>query len=129
MSALVVTADHAIELRLLPKAARDDLQFWRKHLEPLVGCGRGIGTKIADVARSTGAGVTTVRRKYDALREQGVTGLIDRRLAGPRWWNQSAETMVFRLDDKALVKLYCERNDRSSRAAVKQLRVDWRKGL
>lgn len=129
MSALVVSQTEALELRTLPKAARDDLNFWRKHLEPLLLLKRGVVHELARIARDTDTGKTTVTRKYYALKDRGIVGLIDRRLAGPRWWKQSAETMVLPLSDKALVKLYCEQNDRSTRAAVKQLRADWRKGL
>lgn len=124
-----MTPGHAVELTLLPKACRDDLTFWRRHLEPVLALPRGTTAALQRIADATGAGYTTVTRKFYALKDRGVVGLIDRRLAGPRWWHQSADTTVLPLEDKALVKLYCERNDRSSRAAIKQLRADWRRGL
>jgi hypothetical protein len=58
-----------------------------------------------------------------------VLALVDRRLAGPRWWKQQKAHVALPLADQALVKLYCERNVLSKRAAVKQLRADWRKGI
>lgn len=119
----------AIERAQLPGPARDDLQFWTDLLTPLLPIKRGIQAHLHRLAAHTGAGYGTVRRKFDLLKKGGPLAIVDRRLAGARWWKTDPEKTALPLVDKALVKLYCERNDRSCRAAVKQLRIDWRKRL
>ena len=52
---------------------------------------------------------------------------MDKRLAGPAYWNTKTQVGLDH-DDKALVEYYCENNQRSSRAALKQLLNDWRRG-
>ncbi len=118
----------SIELTLLPKPARDDHSFWLARLEPLLAMKRGRKAELHRIATETQAGYGTVRRKFYALLQHGTLGLVDRRLAGPRWWRQAPETTALPAADQALVKLYCEKNDRSSRAGCKQLRADWRRG-
>jgi hypothetical protein len=128
MSAAPVPAARvAIEIELLPKPARDDHAFWFSRLEPLLASRRGRKAAMHRIAAETGTPYGTVSRKFYALQNHGTLGLVDRRLAGPRWWKQAPETTVLPVADQSLVKLYCENNDRSSRAAVKLLRADWRK--
>ena len=124
------TAGHAIDVQMLPAPCRADLQFWHARLAPLLAERKGREARLRAIAAQTETPYSTVRRKfYEGLLPHGEIGLIDRRLAGSRWWKQSAETCVLPLADQALVKLYCERNDRSSRSAIKQLRADWRRRL
>ena len=65
-----MTPSHAVELTLLPQACRDDLTFWRRHLEPVLAMGRGTTAALQQIAEATGAGYTTVTRKYYALKDQ-----------------------------------------------------------
>ena len=127
---LAQTASHAIDVQMLPAPCRADLKFWMAQLAPLLDDRKGRDARLRAVAARTETPYSTVRRKfYEGLLPYGEIGLVDRRLAGARWWKPRAETQVLPDGDRALVKLYCERNDRSTRSAVKQLRADWRKGL
>lgn len=81
----------------LPAPAREDwlrCYGWLAPLLPSVGTKpKGIGAKLADVARLAGVPVVTARRRYDALRKEGWRGLVNRSLAGPAWYNRTAASV------------------------------------
>src|SRR5581483_1258346 len=114
----------------LPAAARHDFEFWRARIEPLLVAGparTGICARLQAISLATGTPFKTVLRKYYAAKRGGIFALVDKRLAGPRWWKRTERKSVSD-SDKALVRLYCERNQRSSRSAVKQLRRHFTQG-
>jgi len=114
----------------LPAAARHDFEFWRARIEPLLVAGRartGICARLQAISLATGTPFKTVLRKYYAAKRGGIFALVDKRLAGPRWWKRT-ERKSLSDSDKALVRLYCEKNQRSSRSAVKQLRRHFTQG-
>ncbi|HMJ06386.1 MAG TPA: hypothetical protein VK474_09055, partial [Chthoniobacterales bacterium] len=113
-----------LELNGLPTAAKADFEFWRELLEPLIPMQRGISARVQELADATGLPFKTLRNKLYLARQSGLIALIDKRLAGPRYWNTRQPTGLT-IDDKELVKLYAGLNQRSSRSAMKQLRMDW----
>jgi hypothetical protein len=118
----------------LPKAARNDLFFWKERLEPLLQLGKGISEALDALALATETGFSTVERKFHQARkyvqkhgEIGWLAIVDSRLAGPRFWRTRNQVGITEEDQK-LVKLYCMSNQRSTRSSVKQLRKDWQRG-
>jgi hypothetical protein len=125
--------DHLSTIHLtasqLPDVARNDFEFWRSLLEPLLSSQPlRIMAALAEIAQSTSTPLKTIQRKYYAARKHGIVALIDKRLAGPKWWKTEKQITVSEAD-KELVRLYCGTNQRSSRSAVKKLRRDWQRGL
>jgi len=113
----------------LPHAARQDIKFWRERLTPVLSLSRGVTQALEQIAETTETPYPTVRRKFYALKERGVMALLDRRLAGPRYWKTKAERSTTLSEvDRAVVKIYAEDNSRSSRQAAKDMRKDWRTG-
>ena len=103
--------------------------IWRARIEPILTLRKGICAAIASVAATTGIPRKTVMRKYYDAKKRGLVALVDRRLAGPGWWqNKNGQSTAISDDDKELVKLYCGKNQRSSRSAIKQLRRDFING-
>src|ERR1051326_4132675 len=111
----------------LSAAARDDFNFWRLHLEPVLRMDKGVCKALAMVAQTTGTPLKTVQMKFYRLKKRGLLALVDRRLAGPSWGKSNKQVRISQSDEQ-LVKLYCDKNQRSSRSAVKQLRRDWQRG-
>lgn len=114
-----------LDTALLPEPARKDFCFWREHIEPLLGLRKGVLRELSQVASRLGVPEKTVQKKYYAARKLGLLGLIDKRLAGPRWWKSRTASVSLSREDQELVRLYCCQNQRSSESAVKQLRRDW----
>ena len=108
----------------LPTAARNDFDFWRTHLESILTVRRGVTAQLRALADRTGIPFRTLRNKLYDARKHGMTVWIDKRLAGPRFWNSRRPTGLS-TDDKDLVALYAGLNQRSTRSAMKQLRRDW----
>lgn len=115
------------ELALLPKAARTDLNFWRERLQPVLKLNKGITAALQSIAETSDTPFKTVERKFHLARRRGWIAIVDRRLAGPRFWKARNQVGITE-NDKELVKLYCGKNQRSSRSAVKQMRRDWQRG-
>lgn len=115
------------QIQHLRAAARADFNFWRERIEPLLALQKGTGAAIAALASATGLPAKTITRKYYAAKHDGLVALIDKRLAGPRWWKKG-NRIGLSDEDKELVKLHCGKNQRSSRSAVKALRRDFTRG-
>jgi hypothetical protein len=116
-----------LNVALLPEPARKDFTFWRGHIEPLLDKRGGILRTLDTLAVQLGIPAKTVRKKYYAAKNGGLLALVDKRLAGPRWW-KTKESVGLSTEDQELVKLYCEQNQRSSKSAIKQLRRDFLAG-
>jgi hypothetical protein len=123
-------------LQGLPESARNDFEYWRSRLEPVLKNPKseirnpksnGVCARLRIIATQTGAPFKTVLGKYYAAKRGGIVALVDRRLAGPSWWLRKEQRSLSD-SDKELVKLYCEKNQRSSRSAVKHLRLHFIRG-
>lgn len=128
MSTALLPVNLPLERSLLKETARRDFDFWCEKFEPLLSMRRGVEARLREIANETGTPYRTVRNKFYAGKSKGMTAWIDKRLAGPRYWNTKTASLAVDESDQELVKLYCGLNQRSSRAAVKQLRRDWVKG-
>src|SRR5581483_9680849 len=117
----------ALQTAKLPDRAREDFDFWRTHLEPFLSMPKGVCKGLRELSRITGTPYKTILRKYYAAKKNGLEALIDRRLAGPSFWMIKKAKRISP-SDAELVKFYCEKNQRSSRSAVKQLLRDWQCG-
>jgi len=121
--ALILPSD----LAELPEAVREQFDFWRELLEPLMDLRRGVVTALQHLAASHRLPYKTVEKKFYSVRKAGWAALIDKRHCSELW--RRGDSIALSLGDKELVKLYCERYQRSSAAAIRALRRDWRKGL
>ncbi len=111
-----VPEDHLLEARL-----------WESRLLPVVALKRGITSALEKVASEFGVPVKTIQKRFYAYKRSGLLGLIDRRKAGPAFWN-SEEKLGLSADDRELLRTYCENQQRSTDAAIRRLRADWRAG-
>lgn len=115
------------DLASLPDRARDHFHFWRAALEPILELDRGIYEALGNLAMEIRKPVPTVRKKYYAVKNHGWEALIERRYC-PELWNRG-ETRTISAQDKEIVKTYCEQFQRSSAAAIRKMRADYRKGI
>lgn len=117
-----------LDKALLRARARAHFDFWCGIIEPLIALPvRGILRTIRDLS-IPGVAWKTIYKKYLAVRKRGLIALVDRKLAGPGWWITKG---LVRLapEDIELVRLYAAKNRQSTRAAMKLLCGDWRKGI
>jgi hypothetical protein len=115
----------ATDLAPLTDAARLDLHHWRGIIEPLLAAEHGVVAMIRQAAAETGEPEGTIRRKYYAVKKQGMAALIDRRaLPSP-----NSQLSTINSSDRELLRTYVERNQRCSEAGIRALRRDWRRGV
>lgn len=108
--------------------ARADFDHWRALIEPLLALPvRGIWKVIEALSTRCEIPAKTIYKRYRACVQRGLIALVDRRLAGPGWW-KTVRSVSLSPEDIELVRLYCLRNQRSTRAACKQLRRDFLAG-
>lgn len=122
----IITVDTAT----LKHKARADLHFWRGVIEPLLKLPKdGILAAIRETAARVDRPWKTVHKKYLAVEKRGWMAIVERRLAGPGWWQTKADAPIgLSHEDTELVRLYALKNKSSTRAAMKQLRRDWKAG-
>lgn len=111
----------------LNDAARNEFEFRCGLILPLLGLGRAANKRLKELAKTTGEPYGKLRRWYDETRKHGVEALIDRRLAGPAYWDTDHQIGLPSADQE-LVKRYCGENQRGTEAALRKLRDDWRQG-
>lgn len=112
-------------LALVPEQV-PDIFHWRDDLEPILALQPGGGRRkraIAKLALERGMAAVTVRKKFDAYRDQGLAGLIDRRKHVAL---QDGEARGMSEEDEQLVKLWCESYQRKNKTAIEALRRAWR---
>jgi hypothetical protein len=117
--ALPDTTDPLLE-KDLPKEAREDLEYWRRLLRPAMDHrGRGLRAILKRLAVMSGQSFPTVRARYYAWRDQGVLGLVDKRLAGAAFWTMRKERRAPAVSEsRGLQQLWCsicESNQRKSK--------------
>ena len=117
-----------LNLGLLLAPARKDFEYWRAIIGPLLTLPKVPTSHLEAVAEDHGIPFGTIKTKYYAARNKGLGALINRSLAGPKWWNARKGLIKISDSDKELVKKYCENNNRSSRQACKDLLADWQCG-
>lgn len=113
-----------LQLAGLSQKTRADFELWQERLAPILSLKKGHCRELAALAAREDLPIQTVTRKYYLVRNKGWMALINRALAGPRLWKTRKATGL-PTEDRELVKLYCELNQRSSHSAMKQLRRDW----
>lgn len=117
-----------LETSLLNAKARAHFDFWRGIIEPLLAMPeRGIMATIAEL-RIPGVAAKTIYNKYRAAKLRGLIALVDRKLAGSGWWKATKGQAALSKEDIELVKIYAEKNQRSTKSAMKELCRDWRAG-
>jgi len=105
------------ELGQLPFEVRDEVGRWLTELRRVT---RPVTKALEQIAQRMGVSPVTARRKYDAFRKHGVTGLINRAKA-PQERRPAEITPEFLEWFRALV----ERNQRKSRPAWRQFSRMW----
>lgn len=128
--ALPPTTDPLLE-KDLPDEARADLDYWRNLLRPAMAMkGRGVNPVLKRLSTMSGQPFATLRKKYYGWREQGVLGLVDKRLAGPAFWTvRKARRAPSVSESRGLQQLWCrlcEQNQRKARPEFKRLVTMWK---
>jgi hypothetical protein len=116
-----------LDTSLLNAKARADFEYWRGLIEPLLSLGRGRMKTIAELAARLGVPPKTIYNKVRAVEQRGLKALINRSLSGAGWWKTKAQVSLSK-EDIELVRLYAGKNQRSTKAAMKELCRDWRAG-
>lgn len=116
----------------LPAAAREDLDYWRRLLLPAMEHkGRGVKPILKRLSTMSGQPFATVKARYYGWRDEGVRGLVDKRLAGPALWTlRKAQRAPAVSQSKGLQQLWCalcEKNQRKALPEWKQLVKLWEK--
>jgi hypothetical protein len=88
---------------------------------------RGAVKAVEAIAARLGVSRTTALRKYYDLKKKGVSGLVDNRRLGPDAWNMTTGS-VLPESDIELLRLYIEKNQRSSEAGIRAMKQNWREG-
>jgi hypothetical protein len=114
-------------LASLPEAIQKDALDWEKRFIPLEAQKKGRVAALQALADKHDVPFKTVAKKFYRYLECGFAGLIDRRAAGPEFWNVE-ERIGLSHADQELVKTYCERYQRNNEAALDALRRAWKKG-
>lgn len=118
---------NSLALASMPEPVREQFQYWRDLIEPLLSVEKNVMATLQQLALTTGHPFKTIERKFYAARKHGVAALVDRRACGPGPWN-SGNKIALSFEDKELVKTYCEKFQRKSMPAVRAMRRDWRDG-
>jgi len=117
--------------RDLTDAAREDLDYWRGLLAPVIGEKRGITGHLQRIALMSGQPFRTIEKRYYAAKRLGILGLVDKRLAGPKFWKLRARRVAPHVSQsKGLQQLWqmlCEQNKRKCRPQFKVLVAMWKK--
>lgn len=112
----------------LSDSARNDLDFWRELLAPILALQTGVTAAMRQAAHTTGIPFKTIERRYYAAKRGGWEKAINRRLIGPAAYDTHSKKMISP-QDRELLKTYAERYQRNSAAAIRAMRRDWRLGL
>ena len=124
------TGSTLLNKSLVPESARKAADFWQSLFQPLIDAhlaGRALTARLAEISKTTETPYKTVEKKFYNFRKLGFTGILDRRVAGSRYWKTTKRVGLSQADID-LVKQYCDANKRSIRAAVKSLRRDFLAG-
>ncbi|MDR2982328.1 MAG: hypothetical protein LBV12_08800 [Puniceicoccales bacterium] len=115
----------------LPPRARKDFDFWSDLIGPLlVNPPEHLGKALISIATNTGVTLKTARNRYYAAKKQGVMGLIDRRLCGPKFWAACQRNELPKVSHcESLIQLWkklCEESNRSNATAYENLKAMWK---
>lgn len=116
----------------LPAKARRQLDYWRDLLRPAMQQkARGVEATLKQIAKAAGQPFRTVRNRYYRWRRDGVMGLIDKSVAGRRFWVRRARPIAPEVSlSRGLQDLWralCEENKRRSKPEYKKLVAMWSK--
>lgn len=123
-----LTTYSPVVIEHLPEKARRDFEYWRALLEPLLQNKKNVEANLRRVAAEAGIPFRTAHKRYYRARKQGVMGLINRALCGPKFWATTSEEPVAKHSD-GLIELWrrlCEESNRSCVTAHKTLVKMWR---
>lgn len=130
MSLALAIRDPLLE-RDLTTEARADLDYWRGLLEPVLKEKKGIHARLKTIALMSGQTEKTVANRFYAARKHGLMGLVDKRLAGPRFWKLRTRRIAPNVSQsrglQQLWKALCEKNQRKCRPQFKALVDLWKK--
>lgn len=124
-TALSVVSTQALA-SLSPQLQEEALN-WQAALLPIMGDKKKRGLHLELIARKFSVKPKTARKKFDRFKKHGLAGLIDRREAGSEFWEVD-EKVGLSLEDRELVRTYCESNQRGNEAALEKMRRDWQFG-
>jgi hypothetical protein len=126
LPATILPGNLTLDIAGLRAPARKEYEFWREIIEPLLALPvDGILRTIGDL-RVPGVAAKTIYKKYLAVKKRGLIALVNRKLAGPGWWKTVKGQVALSKEDIELVRRYAAMNQRSTKAAMKQLCRDWR---
>jgi hypothetical protein len=104
-----------------------EIREWETDFIPVLTAGRkGRMQRLEQIAGRRGLPFKTVVKKFYAYEKGGVTGLVNRKKAGPKLWSGGGGISEH---DQRLLKAYVERCDRNSEKGIHTMREDYRRGL
>jgi hypothetical protein len=116
----------------LPPPVKEAFWQWVELLTPIIRDRQRIMQRIKALADQSGESVPTWRRRFDAIRKGDWRRAVNKRSAGPEWWNlkQGAHRRGLSPADKQLMRRYAEnwQRDDSGAEAWRRLCADLRKG-
>src|ERR1700686_913306 len=133
-SALAIAQDFELDavstgtLANLPEELRDETLRWNGAFLTIVADNRKPQLHPQPLANRFGVSLKTAQKKFYRFRKHGMAGLVDRRAAGPLFWEVD-KPIGLSHQDRELLKTYCEKFQRNNEAAIRQLREHWKIGL
>ncbi|MBI3885898.1 MAG: hypothetical protein HY302_09255, partial [Opitutae bacterium] len=130
MNALALALRDPMIEKDLSDEARRDLDYWRGLIGPVLQEKRGIRAHLLRIAMMSGQPFKTVHNRYYAAKKHGLLGLVDKRLAGPRFWKLRSHRVAAHVSQsrglQELWKSLCEANQRKCRPQFKVLVQLWK---
>jgi hypothetical protein len=111
----------------LPKELRDEIMEWHKALLPIAAEKGKRLLHLSLIASRFNVSPKTAIKKFYRFKQYGIAGLIDRRAAGPNYWNVE-EKIGLSIGDRETLKTFCEQNQRGNKAAIREMRRQWQRG-
>jgi hypothetical protein len=100
---------------------------WHAALLPIQLDKRKRGENLGAIAALFKVSPKTARKKFDRFCKYGVAGLINRRAAGSEFWT-TEEPVGLSIQDKEELRRWCETYQRNNKAAIREMRRQWKLG-
>ena len=120
----------AYTIEHLPQRARQDFDFWRALVEPVLDQPRGAEAALERACAEAGVPFKTALKRFYRARKHGLLGLVNRALCGREFWQTGASGYATVKNCEPLKELWkrlCEESNRSCVTAHKELLKMWRR--
>jgi hypothetical protein len=124
MGELAQTAGFSHALALMPARAREDFEYWRAIIEPLLtNPPRNLRKALEEIEARLGVPYKTSEKRYYKALKGGLLAMVDTRKCGPKLWRRK-KARVAVTECEGLVSLWrrlCEESTRSLETAYLRL--------